>query len=117
MVVDPQGVGVIFNEGLVRYALGLQGDGTRHAADSREQTLPLAKATVEDPFEVWLTPRRRRDGRLVLSKRYIGLFRRETGRDAEMFVLVDRHLDGWGIWNAYRSDVDLHRRGQLIYRR
>jgi hypothetical protein len=104
VVADPEGMGVTFNLGALRYFLS-KGDG-------REAFLPLARATVEDPYEIWLVPFRKADGRVVVRKRYIGLFE----GDRDMLAVVERHQEGWGIWTAHPRDaIDTQRRGYLLF--
>lgn len=101
---DPTGADVEFGSGLLDYLL--------KKGEQRERFLPHAKATVEDPFEIWLVPFRRRDGTVIMRKRYIGLFKQEGGKDRDMLVVVDEG----GAYNIYpKSGIDAQREGYLFY--
>ena len=66
--------------------------------------------TLSDPFEVWLQPTVRPDGRLTYEPVYIG--------DHGDYVVAQEHRDGTVGWTFYRpSNVDSRRRGYLLYRR
>jgi hypothetical protein len=102
--VDPLGAEVNFGHGLLDYITG--------KAEHRERWLPHAKDTVEDPYEIWLMPHRRRDGSVTIRKRYIGLFTDKSNKD--MLVVVE---DG-GAFNVYpRSNIDGQRQGYLLHAR
>lgn len=81
--------------------------------ERRTQFTPLAKATIQAPFEVWMVPHRRADGSVVMRKRYIGLF---SGR--QDLVVVERGDDGYAAWTAMPSrNLDAQRQGYLLYPR
>lgn len=103
--IDPTGCEVEFGSKLLDYLLG--------KGEQRERFLPHAKATIEDPFEIWLVPFRRRDGSVILRKRYIGLFKGDSGgKDRDLLVVVDEG----GAYNVYpKSGIDAQRKGYLHY--
>ncbi len=102
---DPEGLEVMFNLGLLRYMLSKD--------NGREAFLPFVRPTVEDPYEIWLMPYRKRNGRVVLRKRYIGLFEEDA---KSQLVVVERYREGWGAWSTYPAkNIDTQRRGYLLY--
>lgn len=105
---DPQGVQVTFPQSMLDYLTKKE--------PKRVQFVPSAKATIEDPFEVWMVPFRLRDGRVVMRKRYIGLFDGPSG--AEQLVVVNRTDEGHAAYNTYPSrSLDSQRQGYLLYAR
>jgi SPP1 gp7 family putative phage head morphogenesis protein len=109
-ITDPEGVRVVVNRGLLNYLLTKDGQG-------RETFLPAARATIENPFEIWLTPMRLQSGKVVMRRRYIGLFK-EDAKSRGRLVVVDRFGEGWGIWNSFiRDGIDSQRKGYLLYAR
>lgn len=110
LITDPEGQQVVFNQGLLRYLLTKDGQG-------REALLPVARAAVENPFEIWLVPMRLKSGKVVMRRRYIGLFEGDRKNRGHL-VVVDRYNEGWGAWNSYvRSDIENQRKGYLLYER
>lgn len=106
-VGDPQGVQTTFNRRFLDHLL--EKDPTRTSF------VPLAKTTVERPFEIWMVPFRRKDGSVVMRKRYIGLYE-GAKPDAGHLVVVDRGDDGQAAWTAYPKDkLDSKREGYLLY--
>lgn len=103
-VRDVTGVMVRVDDRLVRYVLRKPG--------YRERYLPHAKAAIEDPYEIWLVPHRRKDGSVALRKRYIGVFRGNDS-DGGMLVVVEDDL----AFNAYPRGNDTAREGYLLYQR
>jgi hypothetical protein len=98
-IADPQGCQVAFHTDLLRYIMRKPG---------RVPFLPHAKATVEDPFEVWMTPYRRTDGTVEMRKRYVGLF---AGGERTL-VVVEQN----GAFNIYdKRGIDGQRQGYLLY--
>lgn len=107
-VSDPTGDQTDFNVGMLDYF------GRKEGA--RASFTPVAKATVEDPAEIWMVPFRRRDGSVVMRKRYIGLFQEQS--TGGYLVVVERGDDGYAAWTAYPSrSIDSQRSGYLLYRR
>ena len=93
------------NLGLLQYPLGKK--------DGSEAFIPFIRPTVEDSYEIWLMPYRKENGRVVLRKRYIGLFEDEA---RSQLVVVERYRDGWSVWNTYLAKgIDSQRRGYLLY--
>jgi SPP1 gp7 family putative phage head morphogenesis protein len=106
-VADPQGVQVTFSSRFLEYLMGKQRD------TKRASFMPSAKAAIERPHEIWMVPFRRRDGSVVMRKRYIAFF-----EGADELVVVDRGDDGYAAWNAYPiRGVDSQRKGYLLYTR
>lgn len=109
-VTDPDGMQVSFS---TRALLHMWNAGEK----DRASFVPRAKQTVEQPAEIWLVPHRLRDGRVVMRKRYIGMF---EGRDQSVVVIVQRDDVGNAFWTAYPSAgnaVDKKRQGYLLYPR
>lgn len=106
--VDPTGVEVTFGTGLLDYITSKEGQ-------RRQRWLPHAKDAVEDPYEVWLVPYRRRDGSVGMRKRYVGLFAGSNeSKSTDLLVVVE----GEGAFNVYpRTGIDSQRVGYLLYSR
>lgn len=102
-IADPTGMQVSFHERLLDH-LGPKTDG-------RERWFEHARETVKDPFEVWLVPHRRKDGSVVLRRRYIGLYQPDTKAKAVLVV-----VEGNGaITTVPYSRIDRQRQGYLHY--
>lgn len=105
VIPDVEGANVMVSMDMLAYALD-KGQG-------REAFLPWVKATIEQPFEIWAVPYRRRDGSVQMRRRYIGVFR--TKRTTIM-VVADRIGQDWLIFNGYpHSGIDAQREGYLLY--
>lgn len=110
IVTDPEGMRVTFNRGLLDYLVTKDGQG-------REALVPVAKAVIENPFEIWLTPMRLPSGKVVMRRRYIGLFE-EDRKGRGRLVVVDRSSEGWAVWNSFiHRSIDGQRIGYLLYSR
>lgn len=69
-----------------------------------------AKATVEDPYEVWLVPHRRKDGSVTMRRRYVGAFKGKQ----QVVVVVE---DNGAFRTIPTSRLDEQRSGYLLYSR
>lgn len=77
---------------------------------ARGEYTALVRSTLEDPYEVWMVPHRLPDGRVVMRKRYIGLF-----NDADELVVVTRGDDGYVSWETRKpGELDAQREGYLL---
>jgi hypothetical protein len=105
-VKDPMGNQILFGPKLLNYQLGKQKD------PSRINFLPAAKATIEDPTEVWLVPFRKRDGTVVMRMHYIRIF-----ADRPDLVVVEQDEEGNTAYNTYptRNNIETKRQGYLLY--
>lgn len=106
LISDKEGYQVAFSEEQYLAHVGPK-------ADNRQRWFPHAKDVVEDPFEVWLVPHRRKDGSVVLRRRYIGLFKQE-GAAKPVLVVVD---DNGAITSFPTNRIDRQREGYLHYSR
>jgi SPP1 gp7 family putative phage head morphogenesis protein len=81
--------------------------------DARTQYAALVRSTLEQPFEVWMVPFRLNDGRVVMRKRYVGVY-----SDLQELVVVNRGDDGYVAWTVMPKDnIDSQRQGYLLYPR
>lgn len=105
-VKDPMGNQILFGPKLLNYQLGKEKDPTRI------NFLPAAKATIEDPTEVWLVPFRKRDGTVVMRMHYIRIF-----ADRPDLVVVEQDEEGNTAYNTYptRNNIESKRQGYLLY--
>ncbi|MEM7047068.1 MAG: phage minor head protein [Pseudomonadota bacterium] len=103
-IKDFEGVEVIVNDQSLDHILGKN--------DGREAYTKLAREAIENPLEVWLAPFRKRGGRVVIRKRYIGAV--IPGK--QVMVVVERTKEGFVLWTAHpRRESDSYRKGYLVY--
>jgi SPP1 gp7 family putative phage head morphogenesis protein len=112
-VKDPTGDQALFTKRYLDYLLK-KGDTN---TDIRRVTfVPQARAAVENPYEIWLVPHRRKDGSVTLRKRYIQLV--DNGSADGYIVVVDRSDDGYVAWTSYpKNNIDKQRAGYLLWSR
>jgi SPP1 gp7 family putative phage head morphogenesis protein len=104
-ITDPHGEQVLFGTRFLEHVI----------ANGHEQYVPAAKATVEQPYEIWLVPFKLSDGTVVMRKRYIGLF---AGEHENVLLVVQRQGDGYAAWTTYaRRLIDTKRQGYLLWPR
>jgi SPP1 gp7 family putative phage head morphogenesis protein len=102
---DPLGDKVVFDQKLFNYQLNKDRDPTRI------NFVPSAKDTVANPTEIWLVPFRRRDGRVVMHTRYLGIY-----ADRQQLVEVERDELGNIAYNTFPArSLDGKREGYLLY--
>lgn len=101
LVPTPAGQ-VALTAGFLQHVVARRRDRERFA----RQIVP----TLSDPFEVWLQPTVRDDGRLTYELAYVG--------DHGDYVVAQEHRDATVGWTFFRpSRIDSRRRGYLLYRR
>lgn len=106
-VADPTGDQVTFSTKMLLHVMSKE--------PTRADFVPRAKQAVEQPTEIWLVPHRLADGRVVMRKRYIGIF---EGRDQSVVVVVQRTDSGHAAWTSYPTGrVDSKREGYLLWPR
>lgn len=94
---------VTLTDGFVRHV-------ARKRMRARERFARQILPTLSDPFEVWLQPTVRYDGRLTYEPVFIG--------DYGDYVVAQEHRDATVGWTFYRPDrVNERRSGYLLYRR
>lgn len=106
-ITDPTGMQVQFSTAQLLYLMRKE--------PSRVSFIPRARATVEQPTEIWLVPHRLKDGRVVMRQRYIGIFKERT---QAIVVVAQRAEDGHVFWTTYPASaaaVDKKRQGYLLY--
>jgi hypothetical protein len=85
----------------------------------REQYLPLLRATVEEPFEVWVGfARNDLTGKVEMRRRYVRGF--EVGKDKIVGVIVDAVGGQWVSFNLFQgaqSGARNLRQGYLVWGR
>jgi len=123
-VRDPLGMEVTFREENIDHVLKdllrarAKGQKAKRKDKERASFFPAAKATVEQPYEVWLVPHRHgkdhpNAGNVVMRMRYIGIF-----EDGNTVVVVDRDGAGNAVVTHFpRRDIDSKREGYLLYPR
>lgn len=120
VVVDVDGDGVIVNRQTFDHLLGLDTQDPAHKIDAaaRAQFFSTLRPTLEDPVEVWWSPRKTDAGTVAFTKVYIGIYRdAESGRSLQVFVV--RSPQGWLMWSGYPKDaaaLEAVRRGYLSFR-
>jgi hypothetical protein len=107
LIKDPQQYQVGFSEGQLLAHVGKK-------ADQRQRWFAHAKVTVEDPYEIWMVPHRRKDGSVVMRRRYIGVFDPATPSPKAKTVLVVVEENG-AITSIPYSGIDRQRQGYLLY--
>lgn len=108
-VSDPTGDQATFTQRYFDHLLEKRATGDRR----RATMVPLAKQTIERPYEIWLVPFRMQDGTIQLRKRYIQIY---DGSEGGHLVVVDRQSDGYVTWTSYaKRDIDKAREGYLLY--
>ncbi|HEX2880370.1 MAG TPA: PBECR2 nuclease fold domain-containing protein [Polyangiaceae bacterium] len=114
VIKDAQGEQVTVSMRLLDHLRGEhKGDKPGVPDQARTQYTALVRDTIEQPYEIWMVPFRLDDGRVVMRKRYIGLY-----GDAKELVVVNRGDDGYVAWTAMPSrNIDSQRQGDLLYPR
>ncbi|MGK9477909.1 PBECR2 nuclease fold domain-containing protein [Melioribacter sp. OK-6-Me] len=90
-------------------------------ADGRERYIPYIKATLQNPYEIYLTEYvdRNDDANKTLRKTYIGLFNDDETKE-DIFVVLNMMDDSTVFWNAFQRktpQIDKLRVGELLYGR
>jgi len=87
-------------------------------ADGRERYIPYIKATLQNPYEIYLTEYEDKDkNKKELRKTYIGLFKDKDTKE-DIFIVLRMNGDSTIFWNAFereRSKIDKLRKGELLY--
>ena len=84
----------------------------------REQYLPMLADTIQHPTEIWLTWVEGKDGKQQLCKRYIGIYKTETGKIGGFAVFdnIDGTWQGTTTYNPKNlDDLDKQRTGTLLW--
>jgi len=90
-------------------------------ADGRERYIPYIKATLQNPYEIYLTEYADKNDntKRELRKTYIGLFvDDETNED--IFIVLNMMGDSSVFWNMFKREkgkIDKLRTGELLYGR
>ena len=89
--------------------------------DGRERHMGLIRPTFEQPYEVWLAEMKDdATGRVVLRKRYVGLYQEGDGK-RPFVVVLDVQKGVWSGWTAMTSGnwntIDKLRRGVMLFGR
>lgn len=112
VLTDPDGVQVYVNRRFLDHVRGEHKRG-ESPDPGRIQLMPAVKAAVENPFEIWAIPFRRKDGSVVMRKRYIAIF-----ESRDHLVVVDRQADGYVTWTTTPSSkINSQRKGYLLWPR
>lgn len=104
-ITDPQGMQIDFTERYLEHLLERE--------PQRASFVPYAIDTVRNPYEIWMVPHRRRDGSVVMRRRYVSLY---DGSEGGFQIVVERTDDGYAAWTSYpRRDIDSRREGYLVH--
>lgn len=87
------------------------------------ESIPLLRDMIEKPYEIWLTPQQSATGKIRLAKRYISLWKDETGRvgGLAVFEVAGGRMEGVTSFLPFKKgEVDLaylekQRNGILLY--
>ncbi len=98
------------------------GDAADPSKADRLSQVPSLLATLRDPAEVWLVPRKTASGDTVYTKRYFGAFRvaaEGRNRPRTTVLFVERSDDGWlmssGWIKSNQKKLESWRQGLLVY--
>ena len=86
--------------------------------EGRERFAKYIKATLRNPYEVWLTEYLSDKNFAEFRKVYIGLFKED--KDRNIFVVLRQEKDGTIFWNSFPRDasqINKARKGTLIYKK
>lgn len=111
ILADPTGDRAVFGDPLFDH----------FKMDGRERHIRLIRPTFERPYEVWLAEMRDEStGRVVLRKRYVGLYLEGDGK-RPFVVVLDVQKGVWSGWTAMTSGnwntIDKLRRGVMLFGR
>ena len=86
--------------------------------DGRERFAKYIKATLKDPYEIWLTEYLSDKNFVEFRKVYIGLFKDEKNED--IFIALRKEKDSTVFWNMFERDrnrINKLRKGILIFKK
>lgn len=87
-------------------------------ADGRERYIPYIKATLQNPYEIYLTEYiDEKNNKKELRKTYIGIFIDDETKE-DIFIAVNMLGDSSVFWNMFRREkgkIDKLRVGRLLY--
>ncbi len=117
VIADALGAPLIISEKLFYTA----GGKIKVAKRGREKHMKLLARAIQNPFEIWLTPMRSKDGRIVLRRRYIAPFARGPEEKHTGLAIFDYGKYGWSGVTTFAPDSlkygDKLRNGVLLYKR
>jgi SPP1 gp7 family putative phage head morphogenesis protein len=115
IVRDPTGAPVIVSEDLFRDVHGR----SKIVKQGRERYVRMLPGIFEDPDEIWLTPMEYPDGRVVLRRRYVRVWKTPGKDRVSGLAVLDSERGRWTGVSLFVPDeldyIDQQRRGALLY--
>jgi hypothetical protein len=120
ILVDADGDGVFVNRQSFDHIVGEDSNDPTRKIDGagRAQFFGFFNSTIDEPLEIWWSPRRTNTGDIVFEKIYIAMYREPAGGRSFQVFLV-RSPQGWLMYSGFPGDaagVEPLRRGFLSYR-
>ncbi len=116
VIADALGEPLIISEKLFYTA----GGKIKVAKRGREKHMKLLARSIQEPWEIWLTPMRTPDGKVILRRRYITPFSSGPDNRHAGLAVFDYGKDGWSGVTTFTPDSleygDKLRNGVLLYK-